>query len=130
MARLSCIFSIALVVVYLTVDCCCACHAHNCENENASLVMCDAAALEVKCPECLCDHAPHGPPGCRGCQCSLALPPRSADGSINLKFPTSFSGLTAADFPRPAISLHRQSRSTGSLLLPIRLHLANQVLLI
>ncbi len=130
MTQLPCILSIALVVVHLTVGCCCACGADICESEYASSAICDAAALEVICPECLCDRSHQGPLECPGCQCSLALPSRSASGPFSLKLQVSSAVLTAADFSLPAISLHQQSRTTGCLPLPIRLHLANQVLLI
>lgn len=130
MARLLCILSITLLVVHLMVGCCCAYHAHICESKHASSAIHNAAALEKKCPECICDRSHDGPLECRGCKCSLALPPRPVGGPFSLKFLASFAVLNAADFPRPAISLHQQSRATGSLLLPIRLHLANQVLLI
>jgi hypothetical protein len=42
----------------------------------------------------------------------------------------SFAGLPNAHVPQLAIGLHQQSRAMGRLLLPVRLHLANQVLLI
>ena len=130
MARLPCILSIALLVVHLMVDCCCACRAHGCESEHASAAICNAETLEVKCPECICDHSHHGPRECRGCKCFLTVPRRQVGGSFSLKFQASFAVSTDADFPRPAISLHQRSRATGHLLLPVRLHLANQVLLI
>ena len=130
MARLHCILSIALVIVHLMVDCCCACHAHSCQSECNSSAIRDGAALGVKCPECVCDHSHHGPLECRGCDSSLALPPRAVGRSNGQKHPAAFVALTAADLPRPAISSHQQFRDTGSHLLPIRLHLANQVLLI
>ena len=130
MARLHCILSIALLVVHLMVGCCCACHAHSCENQHPSATIHDAATLEGKCPECICDHSHHGPLECQGCKCSLALPRRPVGGSFSLKFQVSFAVLSDADFPRPAISLYEQPRASGSLLLSIRLHLANQVLLI
>jgi hypothetical protein len=130
MARLHCILSIALLVVYLMVDCCCACHARSCESGHDCSATHDVATLEVKCPECICDVSHHGPLGCRGCKCSLTLTSRSAGSSFSLKFQLSFAALTATDSPRLANCFHQQSRATGSLLLPVRLHLANQVLLI
>ena len=130
MAPLPCILSIALLVVHLMVDCCCACHKHSCESRHDSSVTHDAAALAVKCPECLCDHSHHGPLKCRGCNCSWALPRRAVGGLFSLKIQVSCAALTDADFPRPAINLHKNFRAAGSLPLPVRLHLVNQVLLI
>jgi hypothetical protein len=129
MSRLTCILSITLMVVHLTVDCCCACHAHACESE-CSLAIRNAEALEVKGLECLCDHSHHGPLECRSCDSSTALPTRIVGRPKNQKVRAIFVASTAADLPRPSIRLAQKFRVAGNLLLPIRLHLANQVLLI
>ena len=130
MARLHCILSIALLVVYLMVDCCCACHAHSCGSGHDCSATHNVAALEVKCPECICDDSHHGPLGCRGCKCSWALPRRPLGSSFSVKIQASCAALTDAGLPRAAINLYKNFRATGSLLLPVRLHLANQVFLI
>jgi hypothetical protein len=130
MARLPCILSIALLVIHLMVDCCCACHAHSCESGHVSSATHDATPLGMKCPECLCDHSHHDPLKCRGCNCSWALPRRPVGGLFSLKIQASCAALTDADLPRPAIKLHKNFLTARSLLLSVRLHLANQVLLI
>ena len=129
MVRLSRILSIAMLVVHLLVVCC-AHDAHGCESKHPSSATLSDATLEGQCPECRCDHSHHGPRECPGCKCYLASPRRPVGGSFSPPFQASFAVLSNAHFSRLAISLHQQSRATGRHLLPVRLHLANQVLLI
>jgi hypothetical protein len=130
MARLSCILSGALLVAHLMVGCCCACQFHGCQNDPVFPAIHGAATIDVGCPRCTCDHSRHGPLECRGHKCFLVSPRRPVGGSFNLKLPASYAVLTDASVPRMAIRLDEQSQATGYLLPPIRLHLANQVLLI
>ena len=130
MARLPGILSVALLVAHLMVGCCCACHLHACESDRAFSASQGTANPDDGCPQCICDHSHHGPRKCPGYKCSFVSPPRLVSGSYNLILPASIVLLTDADFPRMAIALHEQSRTTGHVLLPIRLHLANQILLI
>lgn len=127
MARLSRILGIALLVVHLMVGCCC---AHGYENTHARLATHSDATLQGQCPECRCDHSHHGTRRCRGCNCPFVSPRRLVGGSSSPKCHASFSVLTNAHFPWLAISLHQDPWVTGRLPLPVRLHLANQVLLI
>ena len=128
MARLSDILSVALLVAHLMVGCCCACHLHACESDRAFSASHGTAKPDVGCPQCICDHSHHGPRECPGYKCSFVSHRRLVKGSCNLKLPASIVVLTDAGFPRMAIALH--GRTTGHVLLPIRLHLANQILLI
>ena len=130
MARLPGILSVALLVAHLMVGCCCACHVHACESDRDFSAIHGTATLDVGCPRCICEHSHHGSLECRGHKCSFISPRRPVGGSFNLKLPASFAVLTDAGFPRMAIGLREQSRTTGYLLLPVRLHLANQILLI
>ena len=129
MARLSRILIIAMLVGHLMVGCC-ARHAHACERKLPSSATHGDATLEGQCTECGCNHSHHGSRECAGCKCSMASPRRPVAGSFSPKIQTSFAVLTHAHLSRLAIGLQRQSRATGRLLLPVRLHLANQVLLI
>lgn len=129
MVRLSRILSIAMLVVHLLVVCC-AHHAHGCESKHPSSATHSDATLEGQCPECRCDHSHHGPRECQDRKCFLASPRRPVGGSFSPPFQAPFAVLPNAHFSRLAISLHRQSRATGRHLPPVRLHLANQVLLI
>ena len=129
MIRLSRTLSIVLLVVRLMVGCCTH-YAHGCESKHTSSATQDAAKLEGQCPECGCDSSHHSPGECQRPKCSMASPRRPAGGSSSPPLQASFAGLPNAHLPRQAIGLHQQSRTTGHLLLPVRLHLANQVLLI
>jgi hypothetical protein len=129
MIRFSRTLSIALLVVRLMVGCCTH-YVHGCESKHISSATHSGATLEGQCPECGCDHSHHGPGECQRPKCSLASPRRPVGGSFSPPLQASFAGLPHAHLPRQAIGLHQQSRTTGHLLLPVRLHLANQVLLI
>ena len=129
MVRLCRILVSAMLVVHLMVGCC-AHHAHGCESKHTSSATHSDATLEGQCPECRCDHSHTGPRQCQGRKCSLASLRQPVGGSSSPPFAASFAALCRAYFSQLAISLHQQSLATGRQLLPVRLHLANQVLLI
>lgn len=129
MIRFSRTLSIVLLVVRLMAGCCTH-YAHGCESKHTSSATQNAAILEGQCPESGCDCSHHGPGECQRPKCSLASPRRPLGSSSSPPLQASFAGLPNAYFSRLATSLHQQSRATGRLLLPVRLHLANQVLLI
>lgn len=129
MVWLSRILSIAMLVVHLMVGCC-SYHAHGCEGKHTSSPTHRNATLQRQCSECSCDHSHRGPRECQGRKCPLVSPRRPVGGAFSPPFQASFAVLPKAHVLRLASSLHQQSWATGRLLLSVRLHLANQVLLI
>lgn len=130
MVRLSRILNVAMLVVHLMVGCC-AYRAHCCERKHASSAThADATLFEGQCSECRCDPSHQGPHDCQGRKCFRASPRRPVGGPFSPPFQASFAALPNAHSPRLATGLQHQSLATGRLLLPVRLHLANQVLLI
>ncbi|MHB8863117.1 MAG: hypothetical protein ACYC6N_11975 [Pirellulaceae bacterium] len=129
MARLSRILSIAMLVVHLMVGCC-AHDAYGCESKHPCRAIHGDATLEGKCAGCRCDHSHRGPRECQGRNWSLASPRRLVGGSFSSPLQAFSAVFSDAHFSRLATSLHQQSRAMGWHLLPVRLHLANQVLLI
>jgi hypothetical protein len=126
MAGLARILSIAALIVHLMVGCC-SHHAQGYESKD-----CSAATGEPtpdgRCTQCLCDH--HGTEDCQRCKCFLPSPRRTVAGSVLLRFQTSFAALPDDRLSGAGIASHVRFRATGRLLMPVRLHLANQVLLI
>jgi len=124
------VLTAVMLVTHLLVGCC-AHHAHACEGYPASGQ--DPAASHGECPDGQhhpSDHADHGPYDCLVSPCSFITSDRTAGDS----FP---DGLQAVTMPLPeeAASLRgvlsgQRFSPTGRLALPVRLHLANQVLLI
>ncbi len=129
MAESSRILSIAILVVHLVVGCCWS-HAQGCESHHPSSPTYGGAIIKGQCPECRCDPSHHGPRECQGRKCSFVAPRRPLSGSSNPQVLLFFAVLPNGQFPRPATGLHLQSPATGRHLLPVRLHLANQILLI
>jgi hypothetical protein len=130
MTGLSRILSIATLVVHLMVCCCCSHHAHGCESELCSSPVHSDAASDDQGLLCGCDRSHHGTQGCQGAKCSLVPLRRTVGGSHIRPFQASFAALPDGQLTRVAIVSQQQSQATGRLLLPVRLHLANQVLLI
>lgn len=126
MAGLARILSIATLIVHLVVGCC-SHHAQGCESKD-----CSAATSEPtpdgRCPQCLCDH--HETEDCQRCKCSLPSPRRAVAGSVLPRSQASIAALTDSGLSGAGIASRERFRATGRLLMPIRLHLANQVLLI
>ena len=129
MFHLSRILSSAMLVVQLMVGCCT--HpAHGCESKYTSSATHGDATIEGQCPECRCDHSHHGTRERQRRNCSVASPRRPVGGSFSPPFQASVAASPNAHLLRLAIGSHQQSWATGRLLLPVRLHLANQVFLI
>ena len=129
MARLSCILSIALLVAHLMVGCC-ACHAHSFEGKHTSSATQSNTTCQGQFSECISDHPQHASRQCHGCRCSLASLRRPVGGPLSLLFKASIAIRSIAHSRRLAINLHKDPCATARLLLPVRFHLANQVLLI
>ena len=130
MDRLSRILSIGLLVVHLMVCCCCSDRVRGCEGKPCSSPIHSGAASDKQNPQCGCDHSHHGTPGCQGVKCSLVSPRRILGGSPIRTFQASLVALPDGQLSRSAIGSLQHSQATGRLLLAVRLHLANQVLLI
>jgi hypothetical protein len=124
MAGLCRILTTATVVVHLTVGCC-AHHVLGCEG-----MVCPFHA-PIPCgqsQECECEHSeyPQGNPGSRR---SSVAPRRTTGDSDSPPF-QAFLALPNDQANRLNIGLQQRLQATRLLLLPVRLHLANQVLLI
>jgi len=128
MVRLCRILSIAVLVVNLMVGCC-AHDVQGCESKRTSATTYGDTTLQGQCPGCRCNQPHHGPRECQGRKFSFS-PRRFVGRSWSLPLRASLAGLPNADFSRLAVGLHQPFRASGRLLLPVRLHLANQVLLI
>ena len=126
MDALSRILSIVTLVVHLMVGCCCSHHAHGCESKLCSSPVHSDVASDEQGPQCGCDHSHHGTQGCQGLKCSWVSPRRTVSASLIPSFQASFVALPDGQLTRVTIG----SQATSRLLLPVRLHLANQILLI
>jgi hypothetical protein len=121
----------ALLMLHLTVGCC-GHHAHACDSQGQSSSAQESATSSGQCQDGRAghaDHAHHGPQDCQGARCSVVSFGRTVIDSLTSPSQTPFALLLA-----DPLSLVRgeseQHFPTGRLLLPVRLHLANQVLLI
>jgi hypothetical protein len=128
MGKLSRILSIAAMVTHLMVSCC---HcSRQCEDKSCSDPCQGMAAPTEESRGRLCDHS-HSELPCCGAAKSPALHPR-AKGGVHLgpRSTTSFALSLERDPPGLACNSQVHSLAGGRLLLPVRLHLANRVLLI
>lgn len=117
------------LVVHLTVGCC-AHHAHACEGKGRLSPVRSDAAPDGQRPESGSDHSHHGANDCRGSKCSSVSDGRSVGDSFVPRFQASFA--VVLDAPPSLVGFNHEqcTLSSGRLLLPVRLHLADQVLLI
>jgi hypothetical protein len=132
MAALGRIVSAAIVVVHLMAGCC-AHHAHACDCEGQQPTKVGAHCTDMQHHDCcggVADHPHHSQHACKGGTCSVVLPSRPAGTSLEkalhavvVVLPNDLSSVLGSESERHALP-------TGRLLLPVRLHLANQVLLI
>jgi hypothetical protein len=129
------ILTAAMLAVHLMVGCC-SHHAHACDNKDRpSLAHSDASHDGDQCPESGDDYSHHGPQNCQGERCSYLAPTvspnQTVSDSLTLSFQTVFMALPDDQLPLVGFGPEQQlSLAAGRLLLPVRLHLANQVLLI
>lgn len=113
---------------------CCAHHAHACEAATHSDQ--EYPATPGDCSgdrDSPSDHGQHGKQDCQGSICSFVLPSQSTDGSVSCGRPLlhGFYLPPLDALPSQAGSSRRQCFSPPDhFLLPVRLHLAKQVLLI
>lgn len=121
----------ALLMIHLTVGCC-GHHAHACDSQGQASPAQESATSAGQCQDGRgehADHAHHGPRDCQGAKCSVVSSGRTVIDSLASPSQASFA-LLLADPLSPASAASEQRFPTGRLLLPVRLHLANQVLLI
>ena len=120
-------------ITHLLVGCC-AHHAHACEAATHSDQ--EDAATHGDCSgdrDRPSDHGQHGKQDCQESTCSFVLPSQSIDGSISFGRPLlhgSFLPLLVALPSQAGNSCGQCFSPPDHFLLPVRLHLAKQVLLI
>jgi hypothetical protein len=129
MARLCRILIAATLVVHLMVGCC-SHHAHASDDRD-----CPRPPHRDRAPDGPClghapDHAHHGPQDCQGEKCSFVSPHRVMSESLVQPFQAFFVALSDDHLPLAGFGPGRPSLASGRLLLPVRLHPANQVLLL
>ena len=129
MARLCRILIAATLVVHLTVGCC-SHHAHACEGKDRPSPAHSDATPDGQCHGQSADHSHHGAEDCREEKCSFVSPNRTVSDSFVLPLQAFFVALLDDQLPLVGIGREQHTLSSGRLLLPVRLHLANQVLLI
>lgn len=116
---------------HLTVGCC-AHHAHACEGFAHSPAGADHSGHgggSESTSGCR-DHGQHGPHDCQGDQCSVVLRSQADSASFCLPLQVAFVLLAGEQPSRIGFQAEQLSLASSRLLLPVRLHLANQVLLI
>lgn len=129
MVRLLRILSIVMLVVYLTVGCC-APHAQMCDSHHACTAAHGGMLCERPCGDCGCDPPNQEHRKCQDRRYFVAKLRRGCDDFSPLPLPASFAVLTEARISLATIDGRPPLPASGRLLIPVRLHLANQVLLI
>ncbi len=126
MAALCRILTAATLVVHMMVGCC-AHHAHACKGD-LSPAHGDAAHDGQSPGDSHPSH--HGANDCQGAKCSMVCSGQPDGDSLVQPF-QAFRAVLLDDRPSPAGSgRQRYDQASGRLLLPVRPHLANRVLLI
>jgi len=118
----------ATLVVHLTVGCC-SHHAHASDGRDSSIPAQGAATPDGQCSGRGVGHTHHGPQDCQGGKCSVVSPNRTVVDSLVPAF-KAFCAPLLDDLASLVGVVSEQLFPAGRLLLPVRLHLANQVLLI
>ena len=119
------ILSAVTLVVHLLVGCC-AHHAHACDATGLSAL---EGHTRGDCGE-TADHSHHGPDDCQGVKCSFVSSSRPASDSAVFCISAFFTALPDRELSQVG-SVHGQFPvASGRLALAVRLHLANQVLLL
>lgn len=112
---------------------CCSHHAHAGACKDCPSSSRETPTHDGQCPDSHgngSDHSQHGSPECQGAKCSFVSPRSEASNSIG-QFSQMFVAPLFQDLSSlTGIAKEQHSFATGRLLTPIRLHLANQVLLI
>jgi hypothetical protein len=129
MAGLWRIVTAALFAAHLVLGCC-AHHSHACEVATHSSA--DNPADQGTCSHShghLAEHGQHGPHDCQGGRCSFVF---RGQADVALDPPLQAALVCLPDDQTSSGDFHSEqdAPTSGRLLLPVRLHLANQVLLI
>jgi len=133
MSRLFRILTAVVFAVHLMVGCC-AHHAHACDSQDQSPPAQGAVTTDGQCHESPdsgegAGH-PHGPQDCQGDKCSFVLPSQPANNSFVQPLQAFVIVLLTDQSFFVGTGSEQCFFATGWLLLPVRLHLANQVMLI
>ncbi|MGA2059568.1 MAG: hypothetical protein ABSG67_03730 [Thermoguttaceae bacterium] len=112
---------------------CCLHHAHASDGKDCPCSSPGTPAHDGQCPDSQgngADHSQHGSPDCQGVKCSFVPPRSEACNSFGQLF-QMFAAPLFQELPSLAgIADEQHCFAAGRLLTPIRLHPANQVLLI
>jgi hypothetical protein len=122
----------AMLVIHLTVGCC-AHHGHASEATSPCASDCGDDASHRDCTDGVgsqADHGHHAPHDCQGGKCFLVPPNPLAKTWFGQPFQVSFIGLLDGSSSLSGFSSEQRLLPRGRFSLPVRLHLANQVLLI
>jgi len=117
---------------------CCSHHSHGCEGDLSGPIddlathggHCSHATRDGEHSNSGCDHSHHGTSDCQGATCSFLSSSRTVADSFA---PTVEAPLAALLNDQPSLARFSPEQcplSSGRLLLPVRLHLVDQVLLI
>lgn len=132
MSRLIRIVTAAVFTAHMMLGCC-SHHAHACDGKDCPSSSRGTPTHDSQCPDSHgngSDHSQHGSPDCHGAKCSF-VPPRSEAGNLFGHFFQMFAApLFQALSSQAGIANEQRFFAAGRLLTPIRLELANQVLLI
>jgi hypothetical protein len=126
MSRLFRILTAVVFAVHLMVGCCWH-HAHACETKG------DVQPAHGQYPnshDSGTNHSQHGPHDCQGGKCSIVVSSSPNSNSFAQPFQASVVLLLDDQHPLVGSGSEQHFFATGWFLLPVRLHLANQVLLI
>ena len=129
MAGLCRVLIAATLVIHLLVGCC-SHHAHACDNKDCPSPTHSDATHDGQCSDSGSDHSHHGPQDCEGTKCSFVSPSRSVSDSFVLPLQPFFAAMLDNQLPQVGAGREHYSLASGRLQLPVRLHLAYQVLLI
>ncbi len=130
MMQFSRILTAVLFATHIVVGCC-GHHAHAYEDQHQS-----APVQETVCPDANSDGQTddsdhHGPGDCKGARCSFVLSTSPVGGQLNVQYAPLPDTLSLDSGSSLLNSCSERSLfMVGRLLMPVRLHLANQVLLI
>ena len=132
MSRLIRILTVVVFTAHMMLGCCIH-HAHASDGKDCGSSSRATPAHDCQCPDSHgngSDHSQHDSPDCQGAKCSF-VPPRTEMGSLFGQLSQMFVAPLFQDLSSLAgIANERHFFAAGRLLMPICLHLANQVLLI
>lgn len=129
------IFRILVAIVFTAhmILGCCSHHAHAGNNKDCPAPAHGYATAHPQCAdshESGSDHSQHGSQDCQGSKCSVVSATPLVGYSIAQPIKTVVTSLLDNACSPTGISSNQHFFATGRLLIPVHLHLANQVLLI